>query len=177
MPLHLIKTSILLFRNTIKIWKVGGPQEWHLHFIMIVLPMKAQAAVLTNRELPAPSNKENQIPSPRIKSLQWCGNELGCLPYQEYKADDLILLFIKEDDRSHIICICSSLNKFCSFKIQSALEFQAQLTVLWYQELGSVWEYFQSSVSFSSPAVQTSKKKKILSPARTGEKESLAVLG
>lgn len=66
---------------------------------MIVLPMKAQAAVLTNRELPAPSNKENQIPSPRIKSLQWCGNELGCLPYQEYKADDLILLFIKEDDQ------------------------------------------------------------------------------
>ena len=143
MPLHLIKTSILLFRNTIKIWKVGGPQEWHLHFIMIVLPMKAQAAVLTNRELPAPSNKENQIPSPRIKSLQWCGNELGCLPYQEYKADDLILLFIKEDDQQLYLTYQNGL-------VQRLLWSKKQLIKLMVQNLKAAKEQWIFFVAFKS---------------------------
>lgn len=60
---------------------------------------KVQVAILTNHEQPAPSNKEHKIPSPTMKSLQRCGNEPLCSPYQEYKADDLILFFIKGDDQ------------------------------------------------------------------------------
>ena len=45
------------------------------------------------------SYKEHQISSPTNKSLLSYGNELLCSSYQEYKADDLVLFFIKGDDQ------------------------------------------------------------------------------
>ena len=68
-------------------WKAEEPQEGHLHFIMIAL--KSQEPVFTNHKLPAPNNTKYH--QPRIKSSQQRGKELLRLPYQEHKADDLIL--------------------------------------------------------------------------------------
>lgn len=58
---------------------------------------KSQGPVFTNHKVPAPNNTKYH--QPRIKSSQQCGMELLRLPYQEHKADDLILLFTKGDDQ------------------------------------------------------------------------------
>ena len=60
---------------------------------------KVPSPVLTNHEQLGLSHKEHLISSPTNKSLLWCGNELLCSSYQEYKADDIVLFFIKGDDQ------------------------------------------------------------------------------